>query len=203
MAAPSPPELLQIKKYPNRRYYDTTRSCHVTLQGVYDLVRDGHDVCITDSRTNEDITNLVLIQVLLDKDQPKLDLFPSSALHLMIRSNREVVGSSVQRFFGPFQDMLAVSQKQFDHYLRQVMRGSFASPLDWASRMVQAFSPVETSSSSPKREAEPNPTHVSAPPTAGDVASAPSAENMADLKRQLAMLTARIEELTRGAEKKA
>ena len=72
--------VLQIKKYPNRRYYDATRSCHVTLQEVYDLVRDGQDVCVTDSRTGEDITNLNLMQDMLEKDQPKLDVFPSRVI---------------------------------------------------------------------------------------------------------------------------
>ena len=108
------PEVVQIKKYPNRRYYDATHSRHLTIQEVHGLIASGRDVCVTDSRNGDDITNLVLTQIILEQEEPKLDLFPSSVLHLMIRSNRQVLRSSMERFFGPFLELLSSSQKQFD-----------------------------------------------------------------------------------------
>lgn len=140
-----PAEVIQIKKYPNRRYYDATNSRHVTLQEVHDLVVSGKDICVSDSRNGEDITNLVLTQILLEQDEPKLDLFPSSVLHMMIRSNRQVLRSSMERLYGPFQGLLSSSQKQFDAYLRQAMKTNAASPMEWANRMMQAFSGNPTS----------------------------------------------------------
>ncbi len=139
-------EIIDIKKYPNRRYYDATNSRHVTLQEVHDLVVSGKDIRVSDSRNGEDITNLVLTQVLLEQDEPKLDLFPSSILHLMIRMNRQALRMSMERLFGPFQGLLSSSQKQFDAYLRQAMKANVASPMEWASRMMQAFSGAPTSS---------------------------------------------------------
>lgn len=179
-------ETIQIKKYPNRRYYDATRSRHVTLQEVYELIQTGHDVMITDSRNGEDITNLVLLQIVLEKDHPKLDVFPSAILHLMIRSNQQVLRSSLERFFGPFMTILANSQKQFDHYVRQAMRGSMVSPLNWATTMLQAFSPHDSSSPSPD---------------AADAFETPDdSQNVGgtldDLRMQIAALTQRVEELS-------
>ena len=182
-------ELIQIKKYPNRRYYDATNSRHVTLQEVHELVVSGRDVCVSDSHNGEDITNLVLTQILLEQDEPKLDLFPSTLLHLMIRSNRKVLRSSMERFFGPFQGLMSTSQKQFDAYLRQAMQNNAASPMEWASRMMQAFSgtpapPVSTASRPPK-------------PTAK---TRDSDENMTNLRKQLSALQRRVDKLgkTRG-----
>lgn len=181
-------ELLQIKKYPNRRYYDTTRSCHVTLQEVNDLVASGHDVLITDSRNGDDITNLVLLQILLEKDQPKLDLFPSSVLHLMIRSNHQVLRSSVERFFGPFMSMLATSQKQFEGYVRQAMHGQIVNPLQWASSMMQAFSGAGA----------PHATPTAAGADAYDDAPPPDETDatLESLRTQLSDLHRRLDELT-------
>lgn len=184
-------QTLQIKKYPNRRYYDTTRSCHVTLQEVHDLVVGGHDVLITDSRNGDDITNLVLLQILLEKDQPKLDLFPSSILLLMIRSNHQVLRASVERFFGPFMSMLATSQKQFEGYVRQAMHGQIVNPLQWASSMMQAFSGAGAN-------------HATSPPPDADYDHAPppdeSDATLESLRAQLSDLHRRLDELTAARE---
>ncbi len=183
-------EVLQIKKYPNRRFYDATRSRHVTLQEVHDLIVNGYDVVITDSRTGEDITNLILLQVLLEKDQPKLDLFPSAILHLMIRSNRQMVRTFFERSFGPFLELLSRSQRQFDAYLRQAMSGRILSPFEWADNMMNAFS----SSRTRPGEAE--------PPIAGDEPQQESdsrpvdSEAVENLRAQVGKLSRQIEVLT-------
>lgn len=135
--------MLQIKKYPNRRYYDATRSCHVTLQEVYDLVRAGHDVNVTDSKSGEDITNVILLQVMLEKDPPKLDVFPTSILHMMVRSNRQAVRTVFDGIFGPFMKVWTNSQRQFDTYVRSTM-GGVRTPMDWANDMMRAFMPGST-----------------------------------------------------------
>lgn len=177
-------QLLHIKKYPNRRYYDTTRSCHVTLQEVHDLVVGGQDVSITDSRSGDDITNLVLMQIILEKDQPKVDIFPSSILHLMLRSNRQALRGYVDQFFTPFLSMLARSQKQFDAYMRNAMSGRFVTPMDWANSMLNAFGASSNGASDAAAGVDSSPA-----PTADD-------ENLDELRAQLRELQHRISALT-------
>ena len=70
--------VFEIKKYPNRRFYDVTRSRHVTLNDLYELVQVGERILVTDSKTGADITNIVLTQIILEHDPPKLDLFPAA-----------------------------------------------------------------------------------------------------------------------------
>lgn len=132
-------EVVQINKYPNRRYYDIGNSRHITLQEIHDLVLSGKDVCVTDTKTGEDLTNAVLMQILLERDHVKLDLFPSSIMHMMIRSNRKALRGIFDRFFSPFLSFMAAGQKQFDSYLRETMKRQMISPLDWTDGMLRAF----------------------------------------------------------------
>ncbi len=81
-------KLLEIKKYPNRRYYDATRSRHVTLEEINNLIRDGYEVRVTDSKTGQDITAKVLAQIILELDSPKLGIFPVPLLHRLILRQR-------------------------------------------------------------------------------------------------------------------
>ncbi len=87
MAASSDTGTLQIRKYPNRRYYDTTHSRHVRLQDIREAVQDGYRVCVRDSKTDDDITNHVLGQIVLSGEAVKLQILPSRALHALIRSS--------------------------------------------------------------------------------------------------------------------
>jgi polyhydroxyalkanoate synthesis repressor PhaR len=136
-------EALQIKKYPNRRYYDTTRSRHITLQEVRDLIRSGRAVSITSSRTGKDITNLVLAQIIMEKDRPKLDLLPPSILHLMIRLDHQALRSYLGRFLGLSLAAASEFQKRLDARERQAADRGIVFPLDRV-KIVQAFrSPLE------------------------------------------------------------
>ena len=72
---------LKIRKYPNRRYYDSTRSRHLTLEALYAAIRDGYEIEVTDSKTGQDITAKVLAQIIIDLDPPKLGVFPVALLH--------------------------------------------------------------------------------------------------------------------------
>src|SRR5258706_13952920 len=93
------PEFFEFKKYPNRRFYDVTRSRHVTLSDLYELVRVGKQIRVTDSKTGRDITNIVLTQIILEHDPPKLNLFPASLLHQAIQANQQMVLKFVATYF--------------------------------------------------------------------------------------------------------
>ena len=94
--APATDALVRIQKYPNRRLYDRTSSRHLTSEQLHALVAEGRRVQVTDSRTGEDITNVVLAQLLLEHDPLKLAAFPPELLHLLIRSSHRAL-PSVQR----------------------------------------------------------------------------------------------------------
>lgn len=178
-----------INKYPNRRFYDTLNSRHVTLQEIHDLIISGRDVCVTDTRTGEDLTNVVLMQILLERDHLKLDLFPSSIMHMMIRSSRNTLRTTVERFFGPFLGIMAASQKQFDSYLRETMKGRMMSPLDWTGGMFPGFG---TQGAATAPSAQPEDTSES--PASAERAEARASE-LDELRAQFEMLRRRVADL--------
>jgi polyhydroxyalkanoate synthesis repressor PhaR len=99
MPEPGPGNRLEIRKYPNRRYYDTTRSRHVTLEQIHALIRDGHEVRVVDSKTDQDITAKILAQIIIEMDAPKLGVFPVTMLHRLLQSNQDLVTQFVQKYF--------------------------------------------------------------------------------------------------------
>ncbi len=112
---------VELRRYPNRRYYDCTRSQHLTLDEIYQLVRDGHTVSVRDSKSGEDITARVLAQLILEHDPPKLAAFPAELLHQIIRSNETLLRDFVEKYFSGALTAFLKSQREFDRYLGQTL----------------------------------------------------------------------------------
>jgi polyhydroxyalkanoate synthesis repressor PhaR len=80
-------EPIQLRRYPNRRFYDRSRSCYITLGDIEDLVLQGRTIAVEDSRTGEDLTRRVLTQILLERHPEKIELFPAALLQSLLRAN--------------------------------------------------------------------------------------------------------------------
>lgn len=124
----------EIKKYPNRRFYDATDRRPVTLADLYDLVRKGRQIMVHDSKTGDDITNVVLAQIILEHDPPKMELFPSSLLHQTIQANQQVVRNFISEYFAQAMNAFVTSRQRFDDFLQQAGRHFMSpmAPLEWA-----------------------------------------------------------------------
>src|ERR1700738_5655799 len=109
---------LEIRKYQNRRYYDSTRSRHLSLQQIHKLNVEGYNTRVLDAKTNEDITSKVLTQILLEYEPVKLDLFSNELLIRAIRVNDRLLKDFVDVFFRQAFEGFCISQKQVDQMLR-------------------------------------------------------------------------------------
>ena len=134
---------MDLRKYPNRRYYDTRGSNYVTLEEIHAAIRDGCEVQVTDSKTGEDITAKVLTQIILDHDSPKLDIFPTALLHQLIRTNEPLVRDFVDKYFCQALSAFLQSQRQFEQYLRQALGLPATLPAAqfWTRWMMGPFAP--------------------------------------------------------------
>jgi polyhydroxyalkanoate synthesis repressor PhaR len=94
-------DVIRIRKYPNRRLYDTSRSTHLTHDEVLAIVRRGNRVQISDSRSEADITNEVLLQILVARDPALVSALPTAALLAVARATPEAVTAAS----GPFGDL--------------------------------------------------------------------------------------------------
>ena len=78
------PQTLIIKKYENRRLYNTLTSQYINQEQVAQLVREGHDVRVVDAATGEDLTRLILAQIVLEDAKTPDSVFPLDVLRQMI-----------------------------------------------------------------------------------------------------------------------
>ncbi|MDO4904837.1 MAG: polyhydroxyalkanoate synthesis repressor PhaR [Lautropia sp.] len=95
---PTPVRL--IKKYPNRRLYDTQTSVYITLADVKQLVLDNESFQVVDAKTNEDLTRSILLQIILDEEAGGTPLFSSQMLAQMIR----FYGHAMQGMMGTYME---------------------------------------------------------------------------------------------------
>ena len=87
-----------IKKYPNRRLYDTSTSTYVTLAEVKQLVMQGESVVVRDAKTSEDLTRSILLQIILEEEAGGAPMFSEAALANIIR----FYGHAMQGFMGAY-----------------------------------------------------------------------------------------------------
>jgi polyhydroxyalkanoate synthesis repressor PhaR len=132
---------LEIRKYPNRRYYDVTRSQHLTLEDIRSLVRDGYDIRVTDSKSSTDITAKVLAQIILELDAEKIDMFPVALLMRLIRVNDRLVQDFMERYFEQALSMFLQYRQQFEEQLRggDGFGGLYSSLANWNRAMLNPF----------------------------------------------------------------
>ena len=87
-----------IKKYPNRRLYDTDTSTYITLAEVKQLVMDSQAFVVRDAKTNEDLTRSILLQIILEEEAGGAPMFSEAALANIIR----FYGHAMQGFMGSY-----------------------------------------------------------------------------------------------------
>ena len=87
-----------IKKYPNRRLYDTANSGYITLADVKQMVLDGIDFQVVDAKSGEDLTRAILLQIILEEESGGLPMFSSEMLSQMIR----FYGNALQGIMGNY-----------------------------------------------------------------------------------------------------
>jgi polyhydroxyalkanoate synthesis repressor PhaR len=119
-----------LKKYANRRLYDTEKSVYVTLHEVAAYIREGLDVSIVDAKTKEDVTAFTLTQIILEEAKNNNTLLPVPLLHLIIRYGNNLLGEFFEKYL----------QQIFQNFVthKQAMDGQFQKWIETGFNMSQA-----------------------------------------------------------------
>ncbi len=189
-----------IKKYANRRLYNTASSSYVTLEHLSDMVKEGVDFVVYDAKSNDDITRSVLTQIIFEEENRGggQNLLPIQFLRQLIG----FYGNSMQAFLPSYLEM---SLESFSKQ-QERMRGQFAgltpgkipgmgvyeeqirqnmALFDRAMKMFSPFAYVRPEDAAAAAQAEPAPTP-----------SAPASDDsLADLKRQMEAMQAQLAKL--------
>ncbi len=127
-------ELVQIKRYPNRRFYDLSASKYISQEEIEKLVLEGSKVEIHDSRTGEEITRAILTRILLDRQPEKMMLFPTDMLHFILRANDVSTGF--------LRDYFQHSVTYLDYLSRHSSATSaLAQPMHWVKAWLDSMKP--------------------------------------------------------------
>jgi polyhydroxyalkanoate synthesis repressor PhaR len=94
-----------IKKYENRRLYDTTNSRYINLDEVAQMVRDGQDVQVLDAATGEDLTRLVLTQIIVEQAKEPDSAFPVDVLRQMVVASGKATQETTLKYMKALLDM--------------------------------------------------------------------------------------------------
>lgn len=86
-----------IKRYQNRKLYDTFDSCYVTLEDIGDMIKQGEEVQIIDNQTKEDLTSVTLAQIIFEEQKKKTHVLPLSTFQQIIQSGGETIRAFVDK----------------------------------------------------------------------------------------------------------
>lgn len=110
-----------IKKYPNRRLYDTEVSSYVTLDDIKKLVLQNISFQVLDAKTQEDLTNNTLLQIISELEQQGAPIFTSAILQQMIRFYGNPIQSTMSRFLEQSLSLFTEQQKTFQEQMSGIL----------------------------------------------------------------------------------
>ncbi len=146
---------ITIKKYANRRLYNTATSSYVTLDHLCQMVKDGVDFVVYDAKTGEDITRSVLTQIIVEEESKGQNLLPISFLRQLIGFYGDNMGWVVPRYLEYSMQSLARNQEQMRDYFQNTLGGMFPfgtfeevgkqnlAMFERAMRMFTPFAPTD------------------------------------------------------------
>ena len=149
-----------IKKYPNRRLYDTAISSYITLADVKNLVLDGVDFQVVDAKTKLDLTRSILLQIIAEEEEGGEPIFSTGLLAQIIRSYGGSEQNMLTSYLEKSMQLWSEQQRVFRERTRTLMEGSPMSMLtQFAERnlaMWQAMSGIgpESEDLDPKKPAD-------------------------------------------------
>lgn len=170
-----------IKKYANRRLYNTETSSYITLELLSQMTREGREFTVVDAKTNEDITHNVLTQIIMEEEARGKNMLPVNFLRQLISMYGDSMQSMVPQYLEASMEAFRKNQQQF----QDAMQGAFGGGpfAEIAKRNIEM---LEAAASAFKGNT---------PDKQAPFSSEAKDDEIAQLKAQLEALNAKIEKL--------
>jgi len=197
-AAPAAPPVV-VKKYANRRLYNTESSSYVTLEDLAGMVRQGRDFVVYDAKSGEDITRSVLTQIIVEEESKGRSMLPESFLRQLIGFYGDSLQALVPRYLEAAMSGFARQQEQMRRSMEQAMGGfmHFPAPFGLEEMSKQNMAMMERAMSlfAPFRAGE-QPGGAGVPSPAASLA-------LEAMRREIELLRGQLEEARAAAAKPA
>jgi polyhydroxyalkanoate synthesis repressor PhaR len=180
-ASRSEDDVVIIKKYANRRLYDTESSSYITLERLAEMVRQKREFQVVDAKSGEDITRSVLTQIIMDEEARGSTMLPVNFLRQLISMYGDQMQSVVPQYLEASLDALQRNQSQ----MREAVAGAIAANpfAEIARRNMEMFTAAAAGGGKPGAAAR---------PSGGD----DNKSELAGLKAQLAELQKQLDRLS-------
>jgi polyhydroxyalkanoate synthesis repressor PhaR len=188
-------EPITIKKYANRRLYNTGTSAYVTLEDLATMVKDGENFVVYDAKSGEDITRSVLAQIIFEQENKEgQSLLPIAFLRQLIRFYGDSMQMLVPRFLEQSMTSLTSQQGKFREQMAQAFGGVGFGPLeDQVRRNMEMFEKTFAMFAPPFVRGGQGKAAADKP--ASDKPQAAGGGEMDELKRQLDELQKRLDKI--------
>lgn len=189
-----------IKKYANRRLYNTGTSTYVTLEDLAAMVKEGEDFLVYDAKTGDDITRSVLAQIIFEQENKAgQNLLPTTFLRQLIRFYGDSMQMVVPKYLEQSIATLTQEQEKFRKQIANTLSGTPFAPLEEQVRRnmelfqqtFSMFKPFVPPTTRPAASTEPE-------PDAG--AEAPKDSNIDDLRQQMKEMQERLDQMSKKDE---
>lgn len=136
-------EKVIIKKYSNRRLYDTNSSKYITINEVADMIKDNKEVKVVDVSSEEDVTAYILTQIVLEEAKSKKALLPVPLLHMLIRYGDNILSDFFEKHLFKTMENYIVQKSAFDEHFKKMLEiGTEIS--DVAQKTIAEMAPFKT-----------------------------------------------------------
>jgi polyhydroxyalkanoate synthesis repressor PhaR len=181
-----------IKRYPNRKLYDTEAKQYITLEGIATLIRQGEEVQVLDHATGEDLTAVTLTQVIFEQEKKRSGFLPQSVLTGLIQSGGETMGT-LRRTLASSLNMARHVDEEIERRLQALIsRGELATEEGRRLRDKLLGQSAEPEYIPPPREQDLQ--------RVLDRRGVPSHDDMQQLMAQLGALAAKLDEIAPDSE---
>ncbi len=178
-----------IKRYTNRKLYDTVESRYVTLDEIAAMIKDGVEVQIVDNRTKEDLTSVTLAQIIFEEEAKGQTMLPANFLRQLIRLYGDTLQGFVPGYLDASMETFARNQEAMREQVRQAFEANPAlanfealarSNMEWFENVLRMFAPFASGM------------------TKGPAPKSPRKDvELEELKEQLAAMQAQLAKLTK------
>lgn len=195
---PQTPPII-IKKYANRRLYNTETSSYITLENLAQMVRQNREFKVVDAKTGEDITRTVLTQIIVEEEAQGKNMLPISFLRQLI----SMYGDSMQALLPQYLDASMEAFRRNQEQFRKALEGAFSSgafgPFEQLAKQNMAmFQAAANMFTGQPPKAEPAPEPAPEPePQKPEPKPSTSSDELAELRAQMAELQKRLDKMTK------
>ena len=179
-----------IKKYANRRLYNTELSTYVTLEHLAHMVRDGEDFIVNDAKSGEEITRSVLTQIIFEEEAKGQNMLPTRFLRQLIGLYGDTLQGFVPGYLDASMDTFSKNQEKMREQVRSVFEANPAlsnfeslarTNMEWFENAMRMFAPFSTGAAMTERAVK--------------EATPPRNVELDDLKTQLATMQDQLAKL--------